>query len=219
MIRRVAVFAAALGLSLVGSQLVWAQGRQQAPKGSPIKVDGTVESVQAGGLVVNGKDGKKYGVGFPQTAKITMSGNASPDVLKSGMYVQFTVTLDDKKKPTSEATKIQIIEPSNISQPGVFSEKGPDGKPGEPGPFFVRGTVKSFRDGTLNISAGTTAIAVTVPSSASIPVTVSEWQLASPGDTITGDGSAFPAQQGIIPVAGERIEIKAIAPITGKKKK
>jgi len=219
MICRLAVFAAALGLSLVSSQSLQAQGKKAPAKGTPIKVDGTVDSVMAGGIMVNGKDGKKYGVGFPPNAKVTMSGNASPDVLKAGMYVQFTVNLDDKKKPTGEATKIQIIEPSAISSPGVFSEKGPDGKPGEPGPYFVRGTVKSYRDGTLNVTADKTALAVIVPSSASIPVTVGEWQLANPGDTITGDGSAFAVQQGVTPVIGERIEIKAVAPITGKKKK
>jgi len=156
---------------------------------------------------------------FVPTSKVTMSGSASPDVLKPGMFVQLTVTLDEKKKPVGEATKITIIEQSNINQPGAVSEKGPDAKPGEPGPFVVRGTVKSYRDGTLNLSAGATAMAIPVASSASIPVTVSDWSLASPGDTITGDANALKDNGQFTPLYAVRVEIKAIAPITGKKKK
>jgi hypothetical protein len=222
MIRRVAVIAAALGLSLVASQSLWAQqGRQQAPKTTPVKVDGTVEAISPQGILVAQKDGKKFGMAFPPNAKVTLSGNAAPEFLKTGQYVQFTVNLDEKKKPTGEASKIQIIEQSAISSPGVFSEKGPDGKPGEPGPYFIRGTVKSFRDGTLSVAAGGPLMTVTIPASAAIPVTIADWDLANPGDQISGDGQALPAATGaaFTPVFAERIEIKSAAPITGKKKK
>jgi hypothetical protein len=219
MIRRLAVIAAALGLSLVGSQSLLAQAKPTVPAGTAIKIDGTVEAVSPQGILVANKDGKKYGMAFVPASKVTMAGNASPDVLKAGMYVQFTVNLDEKKKPTGEATKIQIIEPSAISQPGVFSEKGPDGKPGEPGPYFIRGTVKSYRDGTLNVTADKTAMAVAVSEAAAIPVTIGDWSLASPGDKVTGDANGLKANAQFTPVYAVQITINAAAPITGKKKK
>jgi hypothetical protein len=221
MIRRVAVFAVALGLSLVGSENLSAQQRQQQPRTTPIKIDGKVEAVSPQGILVAGKDNKKYGMAFPPNAKVTLSGNAAPEFLKPGQYIQFTVNLDEKKKPTGDATKIQIIEQSNISSPGIFSEKGPDGKPGEPGPYFIRGTIKSYRDGAMSVQAGGPLMTVNVPASAAIPVTIADWDLANVGDTITGDGQALPAQNGapFQPVFAERIEIKSVAPITGKKAK
>jgi hypothetical protein len=214
MIRRVAVIAAALGLSLVGSQSLLAQ-----PKGTSIKIDGTVEAVSAQGILVAGKDGKKYGVAFPPNAKVTLSGNAAPEFLKPGQYIQFSVNMDEKQKPTGEASKIQIVEQSPISLPGVMSERGPDGKKGEPGPFLVRGTIKTFKETTMSVAAGGPLVTVTISPSAVIPVTIADWDLASPGDTISGDGNALPAQAGFTPVFAERIEIKSAVPITGKKKK
>jgi hypothetical protein len=221
MIRRVAVFAAALGMSLTGSQSLWAQKGQQGPKTTAVKIDGTVEQISPQGILVNQKDGKKIGMAFPPNAKVTLSGNAAPEFLKPGQYIQFTVNLDEKKKPTGDASKIQIIEQSAISSPGVFSEKGPDGKPGEPGPYFVRGTVKSYREGQMSVAAGGPLMTVNVPASAAIPVTIADWDLANPGDQISGDAQALAAQPNapFTPAFAERIEIKSVAPITGKKKK
>lgn len=219
MIRRAAVAMVAIGLVAGSSHVLFAQGKQPAPKGSPVKISGTVDQVVAQGILVKQTDGKMMALAFPPAAKVTMAGNATPDILKPGMFVQFTVTLDEKGKPSGEATKIQITEQSNINTPGITSEKGPDAKPGEPGPYFVRGTVRSYREGSLAVSAGSKALTVTVGAGASIPVTVGDWSLASPGDTISGDAQAFAANPQFTPCMAERIEIKAIQPITGKKKK
>ena len=219
MIRRAAIALVAIGLVAGSSNVLLAQGKQAAPKTTPIKISGTVEQVVALGILVKQADGKMVAMQFPPSAKVTMAGNGSPDILKPGMFVQFTVNLDEKGKPSGEATKVQITEQSNINVPGITSEKGPDAKPGEPGPYFVRGTVKSYREGSLVVSAGSKSLTVPLGASASIPVTVGDWSLASPGDTISGDAQALPANPQFTPCMAERIEIKAIQPITGKKKK
>lgn len=221
MLRRAAVTLLALGLTFAWSGAVLAQGKAAAPRTTPIKISGTVDQVVAAGIVVKGTDGKMQAIQFPPSAKVSLSGTASPDILKPGMMVSFTVTLDEKAKPVGEATKLQIIEPSAINIPGISSEKGPDAKPDEPGPYFVRGNVRSYRDGSLTVAAGPKSLVVALSATASIPVTISAWQLASPGDTITGDAGALavPANAPFTPCIAERIEIKAIQPITGKKKR
>jgi len=54
MIRRLAVIAAALGLSLVGSESVQAQQKPPAIPGTPVKVDGKVEAVSPQGILMAG---------------------------------------------------------------------------------------------------------------------------------------------------------------------
>jgi hypothetical protein len=54
-------------------------------------------------------------------------------------------------------------------------------------------------------------------------VTIPNWDLAASGDAIEGDGRSLPPVAGpngamITPVWCERMEIKTVAPITGKKK-
>lgn len=52
----------------------------------------------------------------------------------------------------------------------------------------------------------------------SIPVSNSNWQLAQPGDSISGDAQAFAQPNSpVTPALAERIEIKAVMPIQKKK--
>ena len=69
--------------------------------------------------------------------------------------MQATVEMDGEGKPMAdkEVTKIQITEQGQFTAPGIQSTKGPDAKPGEPGPYMVRGTVKTNKNGELTVAA------------------------------------------------------------------
>jgi hypothetical protein len=219
MLRRVVV-ASAIGALVVGwSNVVVAQ--QQQPQGTSIKIDGTVKQVVAQGILVTGKDGKTYGVGFTPTSKVGLNGTTGIDYIKSGTYVQFDVMLDEKKQPTSEVKKIQITTMGTGTEPEIRSNKGPDGKVGEAGEFFVRGTVTANKNNTLTVTVGKERITVKVAENVTVPVTIADWRLAKEGDVITGDATSFGPQQGLafIPAQGDLIEIKAAAPIDFKKGK
>ena len=120
-----------------------AQRKAAAPKGTPIKIDGTVTQIVPQGIVVNGKDGKKYGVGFTPTSKVGLVGTAGVDFLKPGTFVQFDVDLDDERQAgRAKSKKIQITSHSRDQRRRAsFRPRAPTRKPGEPGPYFVRGTV------------------------------------------------------------------------------
>ncbi|MCE9607850.1 MAG: hypothetical protein K8U03_23435 [Planctomycetia bacterium] len=204
----------ALGLLLSVSQSSLAQ----APQGTIMKVDGKVAQVTSQGLMVNGNDGKSYGLMFDQKSKVSVLGSAAPEFLAPKMFVQLDTVLDDKGMPTKEIDKLQIVQQSEINAPGVFSTAGPDAKPGAAGDYFVRGSVKTYKDGVLTVMAGPKPMTFKVSAAVSIPVTISDWGLASVGDAVSGDGQSFPVQGTVTPVYGERIEIKAVMPISKKKK-
>jgi len=222
MLCRVAFGVVAFGLLISLSPSASAQQPAAPPGGVIMKLDGKVTQVVGQGLLVQGNDGKQYAVGFTPASKLTVSGTASPEFLGPGMFIQLDTELDDKGQPVGEVTKLQIVEQSKINEPGIFSEAGPDGKPGAAGKYFIRGLVKTNKTNMLGVQAGGRLMTFKVSAAAAMPVTVSDWTLASPGDSIQGDGKSY-AQQGApataaTPVWCERMEIKAVAPIVKKKK-
>lgn len=195
------------------------QGKGNAAKGASVLLDAKIDQVVPQGIIATDKAGKKYAIGFDQKSKVGLSGNAGVDYISNGMFVQFDVDLDAEGKPTSDAKKLLIVEQSNLNTPGVFSSKGPDGKPGEPGPYFVRGTVRTNKDGVLTVVAGNKPMTVKVAADTMVPVKISDWTLAKPGDTIKGNGTSF-AQPGapMTMVLGTQLEITAAGPITKGKR-
>lgn len=215
MLCRVAFGAVALGLVISFSQTAIGQ---PPPGGTAAKVNGKVAQVVPQGLMVKGSDGKEYAVMLDQKSQVSLLGTAGPDFLIAKTFVQLDAELDDKGVPTKEVDKIQIVEPSAINQPGVFSEAGPDAKPGAAGKYFIRGTVKSYKEATLILMAGPKPMTFKVSAAAAVPVTNGEWGLAMVGDAVTGDAMSYPVQGTVTPMYGSKIEIKAVLPITRKKK-
>ena len=213
MIRRFVV--AICALSSLGLAADSASAQQ---KGASVLIKGKVSQVVPQGILVDGDDSKKYALGFGPKSKVTMAGTAGADYLSPGMFVQLEVDLDGSGKPTKEVSKLSIVEQSAINQPGVFSTAGPDAKPGAAGMYLVRGNVRANKGGTLTVAAGSKPMTVTLSGAVSIPVTTSNWQLAQPGDSISGDAQAFAQPNSpVTPAMADRIEIKAVMPIQKKK--
>lgn len=221
MLRRTFVSASVLALVLGSSSLVLAQAAK--PSGKTTKIDATVDQVVPQGIYATSKDGKgtKYAIGFNAASKVGLVGNASTDFIEPGQYVQMTVDMDGEGKPTKPVDKVMIIVQDKLTQPGVMSTKGPDGKPGEPGPYLVRGTVKTNKNEELTIAAGGKQVVVKMALGATVPVNIPNWQMAKPGDAISGAGIIVTAASGGAPamVFGDQMEIKAAMPITKAEKK
>ncbi|MGC3969707.1 MAG: hypothetical protein QM775_20965 [Pirellulales bacterium] len=218
MLRRSAFALCAFALVCLPAASALAQ-KGGVPKGTAVTLKGKVSQVVPQGLLVEGSDGKKYGVGFTGASKVSMTGTAGSDYLSNGMFVQLEVELDAQGKPTKEVQKLSIIEQSTINQPGISSSEGPDAKQGTGGLFLVRGTVRGNKNGELTVAAGSKPLTVKLSGAVSIPVTTSDWRMAQPGDEITGDAQSFPAQQGapFTPAMAEAVTIKAVMPFQKKK--
>ena len=213
MLRRTVLSSLVLLLVVGSSQAAWAQGF--------VKIDGTVDQeLPSQGITLTGKDGKKYAVGFGPTSKVALTGEGSADFLTTGSYVQMTVDMDGKGTATADVAKVQITVQGKDTAPGIIPAGGPDSKPGQPGKYFVRGTVKSNKDGTLTVAAAGKQVVVKLSPTVTVPVTIANWQMAKSGDAISGEGTNM-SQPGasLTLVRGDRIEIKAAMPITKTGKK
>lgn len=218
MLRRTVLWSSVFALVVGSSSLALAQ----KPKGKTLKIDATVDSVVPQGIYATSKaDGKKFAIGFDGSSKVGLVGNASIDFITPGAYVQMTVEMDGEGKPAKPVDKVTVIQQDKLTQPGVMSTKGPDGKPGEPGPYLVRGTVKTNKNDELTIAAGGKQVIVKMSLGATVPVNLPNWQWAKPGDTLSGAGIEVAAGSGNAPamIYGDQIEIKATLPITKPGKK
>lgn len=217
MIRRVVVAALALGLVGVGVSSAQAQAKKPPlPKGTPVTLNGKVDQVVPQGLLIDAA-GKKYAMVVMPGSTLSVTGTATADFLGPGAFVQFDVELDSADKPKGEVTKIQITEQSSLNVPGIFNEAGPDAVQGQGGKYFVRGTVKTNKNGQLTVQAGPKPITVQVSGAAAIPVTFSDWRMASVGDSVTGSAIAGQANPQFTPIVAENVTIKAAMPFQKKK--
>jgi hypothetical protein len=153
----------------------------------------------------------------PNVSKIGIEGTARPDFLKPGMLVSFTADVDKKGAVDEPITELAIISPSETNTPGIFPE---DRENKDSTRFFVRGTVRSYKEGKLNVNAGGKQISGELPDEANIKLESSDLNLARQGDEVTVEGRLVSEYNGegnnIKPgvVFGEKIDIKLSEPLT-----
>lgn len=172
-------------------------GRWAPPRNTDLRqlrdvtIDGSLEGVQGNLLQVKITLGHPYLVALqPNFSKLGISGTAKPDYLKPGMFVSFTADLPKDKKVELEQplTDLAIISPSETNTPGLFNEDR-DNK--DSTKFFVRGTVRSFKEGKLTVSAGGKQITADVPADAMIKVESIDLSIVRQGDGIKVTGKEY----------------------------
>jgi hypothetical protein len=194
-----------------------AQNRQQPRRPMSLAdlkdttVDGTVKGVQGNVLQVEATTGHKYAILIvPNQSKLGLSGLAKPDFLKPGMLVSFSAILPEDKKAEVESppTELTIIAPSEGNTPGMFEDKDKEGN------YFIRATVKSFKDGKLSVAAAGRQVTVPVGADMDIKVASDNLSYIRAGDTIKVRGKEVqaPKSEGnnVIDgqVVGQEIDIK-----------
>lgn len=209
-------------------QVGLAQGRPQAkkPEYKDVTVDGTVKGIQGNVLQMEAAAGYPYSVLIiPRESKLGLSGTAKPDFLKPGMMVSFyTGTLPKEKKAEVETppTELKIISPSETNKPRVYEDKD------KPDSVFICGTVGSYREEKLTVSAAGRQVVVPVPADMEIKVDSSDPTYIRVGDSIKVMGKEVQPyksegnkiQEGQI--VGQTVDIKlqdTLSAATFKKKK
>ncbi len=172
-------------------------GRWQPPRNvnlndlRDITVDGTLEGVQSGIFQMKATAGHPYLIAMrPGYSKLGITGMAKPDYLKPGMFVSFSADLPKEKKGEVDEplTDLAIISPSETNTPGLFNEDR-DNK--ESTKYFVRGTVRSYKDGKLTVAAGGKQVIAPVPSDMDIKLESNDLALLRQGDTIKVAGKQY----------------------------
>jgi hypothetical protein len=181
-------------------------------------VVGTFEGAQGLLMQVKNATGHPYIIALqPNMSKVGVVGTAKPDFLKPGMLVSFTADVDKKGAVADPINELAIIAPSETNTPGMFPE---DRENPDAGRFFIRGTVRTVKEGKLTVSAGGKQVSGELPDDANIKVESSDLNLAQQGDEISVEGrlvSEYKSEgNNIVPgkVFGEKVDIKLSEPLS-----
>jgi hypothetical protein len=217
------------------------QQQQQPGMNAPIMdVQGTIEGVMRGGIVVAGNDNKMFRVAVPATAKIHVTGTATPDYLQTGMQVEFKGELDDQGALKESVDKLAIVGPDK--QPGFFppdsggehdlfgGEAAAGEKPakhakkpvvskGPPaaGLYRIVGKLMVAR-GKTSLHVGRTTLPLELSDQATITFQSTDYSRAVKGDKISVKGLMMPSKAGPMVQATE-VKIELSEPLVGLKKK
>ncbi len=115
------------------------QGRQLMVPQAPADIQGTIQSVMRGGVMLTETTtSRPWQVAIPATAKIQVTGGATADYLQKGMVVEFKAEIDDKHSIKDKVEELKVITLPPGTKPGLFP---PDTKIGdEQGGFAAAGT-------------------------------------------------------------------------------
>lgn len=98
------------------------QARQpvMAAQQLPTDVDGSIEGVMAGRIVILDKGSHTWQVAVPAAAKVQVTGGATAEYLKKGMIVEFKAEIDDKKAIKDKVDELKVVTLSPGEKTGLF---------------------------------------------------------------------------------------------------
>jgi hypothetical protein len=173
-----------------------------------------------------------------EQTKVTLTGTASPDFLRSGLYVSFTADLDKRGFIKDKVSQLTIFTPTNENGVGVFpgtsTVGGENEGPGAAGGFApkaggkvgkaaskvaaatmegqatIAGQVTAAKNSKLTVNAGGRTFKFDLADDAKIDVKVADYtSFARKGDKITVDGKTYPNTTGVGLAAVVKIEAAA----------
>jgi hypothetical protein len=124
-----------------------AQVNRRAPQGwqslmtqPPTDIDGAVEAVMPGRIMVLDKNNQSWQVAVPVSAKVQVTGGATADYLlqkKMKMIVEFKAEIDDQRAVKEKVEELKVVTLSPGAKMGLFP---PDSKAGEDQGGFAAGS-------------------------------------------------------------------------------
>jgi hypothetical protein len=140
-------------------------GRQPAVAAQPAQIQGTIEGIARGGLMVLDSNNQPYRVAVPRNAKVQVIGTATADFLQPGLIVEFKAEVDDAGALKEKVAEMTIVSLSAEKHAGLFpadsegkagEDKGGLGAPAERGskPAKKKPTKHSGKGATRAIPAG-----------------------------------------------------------------
>lgn len=211
------------------------QRQQQMPQATqPIEIQGAVEEVARGGLVVLDATSQPWQVFLLANTKVQVIGGASADYLQNGMFVEFEGDVDARGSLEEKVDHMTIITLSPEKQVGLFpldadaaaDEAGGFGaKPAKPkkpgatvaGSYRIIGKLMVGRGGKLSVQTGRGTLPLELTEEATIAVDVNDYSVAAKGDKATVKGLMVPNMPGRAQAIDVKIELAE--PLAGATKK
>jgi RNase P/RNase MRP subunit p29 len=104
---------------------VYGQGPRGKPGPQPVleafDAAGTIEGLLPNGIQINSNANQRWVIMIPRQAKIEVTGTATADFLRPGLYVRFTAEVDKHGTVKEKVAQLSIFTPSRETPPGLFS--------------------------------------------------------------------------------------------------
>lgn len=237
-------FVISVGLLLSFSALLEAQNvrRQPAIKQptEPVRISGTIEGVMRGVIGVVDDRSQQWRVAVPINATISVTGTATTDFLRSGLFVEFHATLNDRGEIQGKVDSLTIVTPSKKKPIGLFPsgtaggdqdgfgdgmkwrEKAPGDRTGNKrgavaGAYRIVGRLIVGRGRRLSVQTGRGTARFELIEKPRIDVSLTDYTIASKGDKVTIRGMMMQNMPGL--ARATKVEIELAEPLTGGKKK
>ncbi|MDZ7616364.1 MAG: hypothetical protein U1E05_05125 [Patescibacteria group bacterium] len=187
------------------------QGAQKVP---PINLTGTVIQAGAGGVSLTSPTNETWHLRIPHTAKVEVTGTADPEMLRPGAFVRLSAIVDTRKnliaEPVNQLTLLDGLPPV---MPGL----GASQPSGEQVLLDLVGQIKSTRAGqiVLEVPNQKATIRFELADSATVAISVSDYTLAKPGDTIVAKGGQLTTNM----AEASEVSITLSTPISDGKKR
>ena len=85
------------------------QGWQGAMAQPPTDIDGTVQGVMPGRIMVLDKNNQSWQVVVPAAAKVQVTGGATADYLQNRMTVEFKAEIDDQRTIKDKVEELKVV--------------------------------------------------------------------------------------------------------------
>lgn len=203
-----------------GGQKGGGKGGQKGGKGKEnlLQISGTVRQVSAQAIVVESDNGARYLIGATPESQITLRGEASEELLKTGATVEFEMDFDRLGNPIGSIDAITFVEISSLNPMGLFPRtvaglKNAADENGQTS-FLARGKISSLRNGMLVVQTGGRPLLAKLEDDVDYAARFDRWVLAAVGDSVTGAVELLPQPNvGLTNVLASQLTIDAAEPI------
>jgi hypothetical protein len=213
--------------------------QQQPLVASAVDIQGVIEGVTRGGVIVQDNSGQRWQVMVPPAARVHVTGSANADYLQSGLTVEFKAEVNDRGTIKDKVDSLTLITLSADRQMGLYPSEaagdqgglaaGDDGKAGKTkhaagkagatpaGAYRIVGRLIVGRN-KLSVNTGRGTLALELGEQPTIAIDVSDYMMAAKGDKVTVKAIKMPTRSGPA-VAALEMKIELAEPLVGAKKR
>lgn len=200
--------------------------QQQMQQTMPIDVSGTIEAIAAGRIQILADSGENLIIALSPKTKVQVSGEASADFLRPGIFVQLKADVDKRGVAADKVEELTIVTPSQQKMPGVIHQPGgegvnpdgfPAGKAAASGSATVWGKVESYKKNKLQIQVDKGKVLLELSDNPKISLDLTDYTMARKGDKIKAQCLKIAGATG--PLQAMQVKIELAGPLGEKKKK
>jgi hypothetical protein len=185
---------------------------------------GTITALGQGKIQVLTDSNQMWVVAVSSKTRVQVTGQASADILRPGMFVQFIAAIDKRGVAADKVAELTVITPSQERLPGIAFRPGadaakPDGSdPGKSAgsPSTVRGRIAAFKKNTMQVQVDKGSVICELSDNPKVTLDVADLSLVRKGDKIKVQGMKQIGVAGPLQATQVRIEL---AEPPGEKKK